>query len=71
MFNGLQDDASDARWFSVTEVPSMAFDHKLIVRTAFEKLLHQDAALGKGVPCSLPSSNLYNFASSVRRWCKE
>lgn len=42
------DDAAEAQWFSVTEVPTMAFDHKLIVRTAFEKLLEQKDGQGKG-----------------------
>ena len=35
----MQDDATEAEWYDVTKLPSLAFDHKLIVRTAFEHLL--------------------------------
>jgi 8-oxo-dGTP diphosphatase len=31
-------DASDAAWFAVDEVPSLAFDHKLILDTALQRL---------------------------------
>lgn len=58
----VQDDAAEAQWFSVTEVPTMAFDHKLIVRTAFEKLLEQKDGQGKG---KLPRC-LYWLASKCR-----
>lgn len=34
------DDATEAEWYDVTKLPSLAFDHKLIVRTAFEHLLN-------------------------------
>ncbi len=32
------DDASDARWFSIEELPELAFDHEQIIRMALEKL---------------------------------
>ena len=35
----LQDDATEAEWYDVTKLPALAFDHKLIIRTAFEHLL--------------------------------
>jgi hypothetical protein len=34
----LQDDAAAAQWFPVDQPPSLAFDHKLILREAFETL---------------------------------
>lgn len=34
-----QDDATEADWYDVTALPALAFDHKLIIRTAFEHLL--------------------------------
>ena len=46
----MQDDAAEAEWFDVSKPPSkLAFDHKLIVRTAFEHLLKQHT--GKGEDC--------------------
>ena len=45
----MKDDAAEAEWFSITDPPSyLAFDHKLIVRTAFEHLLKQDEAQRTG-----------------------
>lgn len=35
------DDAADARWFALDEVPSLAFDHDLILRTALSELRKQ------------------------------
>ncbi|DBA75329.1 hypothetical protein WJX77_010069 [Trebouxia sp. C0004] len=35
------DDAIEAEWYDVTKLPPLAFDHKLIVRTAFQHLLQQ------------------------------
>lgn len=40
------DDASDAQWFDIDCIPSpLAFDHKVILRNAFEKLAQEKAAL--------------------------
>lgn len=33
-----QDDAAAASWFDVTDLPPLAFDHKLIIREALEQL---------------------------------
>jgi hypothetical protein len=35
----LQDDAAAAKWYPVNSLPSLAFDHKQIIREAFQKLL--------------------------------
>ncbi len=35
------DDASEARWFTLDEVPSLAFDHDHILRTALSELRRQ------------------------------
>jgi 8-oxo-dGTP diphosphatase len=32
------DDAADAQWFPVGQLPPLAFDHKEVVRTVFERL---------------------------------
>ena len=45
----MQDDAADAQWHSVAEVPQpLAFDHKLIIRTAFEHLLQRPEVTSSG-----------------------
>ena len=44
----VQDDAEEAEWFDVRKPPSkLAFDHKIIVRTAFDHLLKQHAGTGE------------------------
>jgi 8-oxo-dGTP diphosphatase len=32
------DDAAEARWFPVTQLPELAFDHSSIISTAMKKL---------------------------------
>lgn len=32
------DDASAAEWYNIDELPPLAFDHKLIIKTAFERM---------------------------------
>ncbi|PNW85500.1 hypothetical protein CHLRE_03g189450v5 [Chlamydomonas reinhardtii] len=38
------DDAKDARWFDVSALPQLAFDHKLVVRSSLRHLAKQPAA---------------------------
>ncbi|MBS2099040.1 NUDIX domain-containing protein [Carboxylicivirga linearis] len=33
-----QDDAADARWFDLNDLPDLAFDHSLIIKEAIENL---------------------------------
>lgn len=33
------DDAKEAKWFPIIELPELAFDHQIIVRESLEKLL--------------------------------
>ena len=42
------DDASDARWFPLSSLPAMAFDHKVIVRDALRKLVKEEEEEGEG-----------------------
>lgn len=44
----VQDDATEAEWYDVTKLPPLAFDHKLVVRTAFEHLIQQAEAKSTG-----------------------
>lgn len=46
----MQDDATEAEWYDVTKLPPLAFDHKLIVRTAFQHLLQQSETKATGMP---------------------
>lgn len=46
--NSLQDDATEAEWYDVTQLPALAFDHKLIIRTAFEHLLQHSETKSAG-----------------------
>ena len=50
ILESLQDDAAEAEWFDVTEPPShLAFDHKMILRKAFEHLLKFDETRNTGM----------------------
>jgi len=42
------DDAQSAEWFNLRELPPLAFDHKLVIRTALEKLGALDEAKADG-----------------------
>jgi hypothetical protein len=44
-----QDDAADATWYDVGALPSLAFDHKLIMREAFEQLAGRPEVQAAGV----------------------
>lgn len=46
MMLGMQDDAREASWFNVGELPSLAFDHKLVVRETFKTLAGRPEAAG-------------------------
>ncbi|GIL86784.1 hypothetical protein Vretimale_15630 [Volvox reticuliferus] len=51
------DDAKDARWFDVSMLPVLAFDHKLVVRTALRQLAKQPtAAAVAGLPAILEAA---------------
>lgn len=57
----MQDDATEAEWYDVTKLPPLAFDHKLIVRTAFQHLLQQSETKATGMSSghsACPSSNV-------------
>ena len=47
-----------AEWFDIAQLPGLAFDHKLIVRTAFRHLARQDAVQQQqpGLPGALQSA---------------
>ncbi|KAK9794301.1 hypothetical protein WJX73_001161 [Symbiochloris irregularis] len=47
------DDAADAKWFRLSDIPPLAFDHKLVVRTALESLLGQDTVKSKDLQSQL------------------
>lgn len=54
------DDASDARWFALDEVPPLAFDHDQILRKAERRCANRFISNQLGLNCcqrSLPSSN--------------
>ena len=43
-----QDDAADAKWFSVLDLPPLAFDHKMVVRQALLRLAGLQATQATG-----------------------
>ncbi|GAB4820190.1 hypothetical protein N2152v2_007236 [Parachlorella kessleri] len=48
------DDAAEASWYDVMSLPSLAFDHKLIVRTALRHLAKEDKVQAvEGLPDQL------------------
>lgn len=56
----LQDDATEAEWYDVTQLPALAFDHKLIIRTAFQHLLQHSETNSAGE---------LGFSQTLRRIC--
>jgi 8-oxo-dGTP diphosphatase len=40
------DDAADAAWFDITALPALAFDHNVIISTAFRQLTRHNALEG-------------------------
>ena len=50
-------DAADARWFNLSELPALAFDHDLIVRDAAKALA---CAIEQNQPSSANSTSLLN-----------
>ncbi|PNH10108.1 ADP-ribose pyrophosphatase [Tetrabaena socialis] len=51
------DDAKEARWFDVANLPQLAFDHKLVVRSALRHLAKSPAAAAMaGLPASLEAA---------------
>jgi 8-oxo-dGTP diphosphatase len=46
-----QDDAADARWFPVADLPPLAFDHRLVVRTCLRHLAARPEAKEAGGRC--------------------
>lgn len=63
-----QDDAADAKWFSVFDLPPLAFDHKLVVRTCFERLAElqrqSGAAASQGKVSRARSQNAFSVSPS-------
>ena len=43
------DDAANAKWYNVTELPQLGFDHKLIVRECFEHVAKLPEAIEGGM----------------------
>ena len=41
------DDAEDARWYSINRLPQLAFDHKKLIRAALHHVFGKDAQLPK------------------------
>jgi len=44
----MQDDAQDARWFALNDLPPLAFDHKLVIRTTLLKLAEKPQVSSDG-----------------------
>ena len=64
----MQDDAAEAEWFDVSKPPSrLAFDHKVIVRTAFEHLLKQHTGEGEnsGASCFLQAPSVDDIGRTL------
>lgn len=47
------DDAAEAEWFSMSSIPALAFDHKLVVRECLKKALSLPEAQGKATQAAL------------------
>lgn len=62
------DDAAKAQWFSVKEIPSLAFDHELILRKAFGRLkekLHFEPVGFELLPEQFTMTELQNLYEAI------
>lgn len=60
------DDAANAEWFDITKLPSLAFDHKLVVRECFQHISrHKDDAAVTGMETNLTTA-IENLAGDWR-----
>lgn len=62
------DDAASAKWFSLSEIPSLAFDHDMILRMAFAKLkerIHFEPVGFELLPETFKMPDLQNLYESI------
>jgi len=63
------DDAAEARWFPVSAMPDLAFDHKDVLETALEWLSARLGISTEEPPCFLAMTS--EEQSALRRWLAE
>src|SRR5581483_9089004 len=64
------DDAADARWFDVTQLPKLAFDHDKILSATIRRINQQlrgVASLLEILPGNLPASDLSKVAETISK----
>ena len=62
------DDAADARWFALDEVPQLAFDHDQILRKAEQACVNRYISSPLGLNCCPRSSQSRNCKISTRQY---
>jgi 8-oxo-dGTP diphosphatase len=63
------DDAADAQWFFINELPELAFDHKMVLAEAISDLRARLEALTRAAACFSEELKISNLRAALLKNC--